>query len=132
MGVDSVTPLQTARADRRGCFADAVLEGFNGTIFAYGQTGSGKTYTMQGTDDAPGVMPQAFRYLFDRMATGSEYRDTQFVVTASYLEIIHNRVRDLLPEGEPSFLKVSMGSDSVRVVVRTRLLCRVCLRAHAR
>jgi len=27
----------------------AVLDGFNGTIFAYGQTGTGKTYTMQGT-----------------------------------------------------------------------------------
>lgn len=26
----------------------AVLDGFNGTIFAYGQTGTGKTYTMQG------------------------------------------------------------------------------------
>jgi len=26
----------------------AVLEGFNGTIFAYGQTGTGKTFTMQG------------------------------------------------------------------------------------
>lgn len=27
----------------------AVLDGFNGTIFAYGQTGTGKTHTMQGT-----------------------------------------------------------------------------------
>lgn len=27
----------------------AVLDGFNGTIFAYGQTGTGKTFTMQGT-----------------------------------------------------------------------------------
>ena len=28
--------------------ADAVINGFNGTIFAYGQTGSGKTHTMHG------------------------------------------------------------------------------------
>jgi len=27
----------------------AVLDGFNGTIFAYGQTGTGKTFTMQGS-----------------------------------------------------------------------------------
>ena len=27
---------------------EAVLQGFNGTIFAYGQTGTGKTFTMQG------------------------------------------------------------------------------------
>lgn len=27
---------------------EAVLNGFNGTIFAYGQTGTGKTFTMEG------------------------------------------------------------------------------------
>ena len=30
----------------------AVLDGFNGTIFAYGQTGTGKTFTMQGAATA--------------------------------------------------------------------------------
>jgi len=29
---------------------NAVLRGFNGTVFAYGQTSSGKTYTMEGPD----------------------------------------------------------------------------------
>lgn len=28
----------------------ALLKGFNGTIFAYGQSGSGKTFTMLGPD----------------------------------------------------------------------------------
>ena len=27
---------------------EAVLEGYNGTVFAYGQTGTGKTFTMEG------------------------------------------------------------------------------------
>jgi hypothetical protein len=27
-------------------FTEAVISGFNGTIFAYGQTGGGKTWTM--------------------------------------------------------------------------------------
>jgi kinesin family protein 3/17 len=27
---------------------NAVLQGYNGTVFAYGQTGTGKTYTMEG------------------------------------------------------------------------------------
>lgn len=31
----------------------AVLNGFNGTIFAYGQTGTGKTFTMQGVFQVP-------------------------------------------------------------------------------
>ena len=30
---------------------NAVLQGYNGTIFAYGQTSSGKTYTMTGNPD---------------------------------------------------------------------------------
>lgn len=36
---------------------DSVLEGFNGTVFAYGQTGTGKTFTMEGSPDKPGVIP---------------------------------------------------------------------------
>lgn len=47
---------------------DQVLDGYNGTIFAYGQTGSGKTYTMEGTEDQPGVMPRTFDYLSERIA----------------------------------------------------------------
>ena len=30
---------------------DAVLKGFNSTVFAYGQTGTGKTFTMEGKSD---------------------------------------------------------------------------------
>jgi len=29
---------------------EAVLDGYNGTVFAYGQTASGKTFTMSGPD----------------------------------------------------------------------------------
>ena len=28
---------------------EAVLQGYNATVFAYGQTGTGKTFTMQGS-----------------------------------------------------------------------------------
>jgi len=35
-----------------------------GTIFAYGQTSSGKTYTMQGTEDSPGVIQLAIDQIF--------------------------------------------------------------------
>ncbi|QQP40262.1 Kinesin-like protein, partial [Caligus rogercresseyi] len=43
---------------------DSVLEGFNGTIFAYGQTGTGKTWTVEGTEEAPGLIPRAFNHIF--------------------------------------------------------------------
>ncbi|KAK1631134.1 hypothetical protein QYE76_005449 [Lolium multiflorum] len=36
-----------------------IFEGVNATVFACGATGSGKTYTMQGTEDLPGLIPLA-------------------------------------------------------------------------
>ncbi|KAJ1418578.1 P-loop containing nucleoside triphosphate hydrolase protein [Ochromonadaceae sp. CCMP2298] len=38
------------------------LDGFNGTIFAYGQTGSGKSFSMMGTDEVKGIIPQVTYY----------------------------------------------------------------------
>ena len=35
-----------------------VLDGFNVCIFAYGQSGTGKTFTMDGTDEKPGLVPR--------------------------------------------------------------------------
>jgi len=50
--------------------ANAVLQGFNATIFAYGQTGTGKTYTMMGDERDPfnpnsaGMIPRAIEQIF--------------------------------------------------------------------
>ncbi|KAJ7341408.1 hypothetical protein JRQ81_005469 [Phrynocephalus forsythii] len=75
---------------------EAVLQGFNGTLFAYGQTGTGKTYTMQGAWGDPeqrGVTPLAFEHIFTHIARSP---DRQFLVRASYLEIYQEEIRDLL------------------------------------
>lgn len=48
-------------------------------IFAYGQTGSGKTYTMQGTDEQPGIVPRAIEEIYSlkqRMEGNGHYRVT--------------------------------------------------------
>ncbi len=50
----------------------AVLEGYNSTIFAYGQTGSGKTYSMFGpdkkaTDVEYGLVPRSLTYLYSEL-----------------------------------------------------------------
>lgn len=37
---------------------EAVLDGFNSTVFAYGTTGAGKTHTMLGNSEKPGIMYQ--------------------------------------------------------------------------
>eukprot|EP00955_Chlamydomonas_euryale_P047540 353707-Chlamydomonas_euryale.AAC.22 len=56
-----------------------------GTIFAYGQTGSGKTFTMEGAEDAPGIMPRAFEYLAERTAQAAD--TAEYVVYLSFLEL---------------------------------------------
>ncbi|CAM9580576.1 unnamed protein product, partial [Hapterophycus canaliculatus] len=90
--------------------AHGVSQGFNGTIFAYGQTGSGKTYTMGGSteklsfarasaaaSDVPeaGVIPRAVSTLLaDAEARKAE--GWEFALTATYVEIYNERIRDLL------------------------------------
>ena len=46
---------------------DAVVKGYNGTVFAYGQTGSGKTHTMSGSGAEKGVIPRAVEEIFDNV-----------------------------------------------------------------
>ncbi|XP_023772043.1 kinesin-like protein KIN-10B [Lactuca sativa] len=70
----------------------AVLNGFNATVFAYGATGSGKTFTMQGSDELPGLM---------RMATSSILSMCEKIgntVQVSYYEIYMDRCYDLLED----------------------------------
>jgi hypothetical protein len=75
-----------------------LFDGFNATIFAYGQTGAGKTWTMMGSPEQPGVIPRAISQIFERInQPGNE--DT-YVMTASYVEIYNEQVRDLLNPGE--------------------------------
>ena len=55
----------------------SAMDGFNVCIFAYGQTGSGKTYTMQGSENEPGIVPRALEELFfikQKMEKDSHYQ----------------------------------------------------------
>ncbi|GBG29566.1 Kinesin-like protein [Hondaea fermentalgiana] len=74
----------------------AAIDGFNGVIFAYGQTGSGKTHTMQGSGDDIGIVPMLNREIFDLLAAKTEADGGESLVTASYLEIYNEVIRDLL------------------------------------
>ncbi len=79
---------------------EAVMGGYNGTIFAYGQTGCGKTHTMQGRAEPPelrGIIPNSFDHIFDHIAVASAAaKKTEFLVRVSYLEIYNEEIRDLL------------------------------------
>ncbi|XP_071951879.1 kinesin-II 85 kDa subunit-like [Antedon mediterranea] len=98
---------QTARR-----IVNAVLEGYNGTIFAYGQTGTGKTFTMEGVRSQPelrGIIPNSFAHIFGHIAKAEE--KTRFLVRVSYLEIYNEEIRDLLSKNQSSRLEVKERPD---------------------
>ncbi|XP_043277094.1 kinesin-like protein KIF21A isoform X2 [Venturia canescens] len=92
---------------------EGALDGYNATVLAYGQTGSGKTYTM-GTgfdveldDNVVGIIPRAIRHLFDGIADKQErareraQMAPKFKVTAQFLELYNEDLKDLLEPGGP-------------------------------
>ncbi|CAH8318903.1 unnamed protein product [Eruca vesicaria subsp. sativa] len=67
-----------------------LFHGFNATVLAYGATGSGKTFTMQGTDDLPGLMQLTMSTILSLCEkTGSR-------ASISYYEVYMDKCWDLL------------------------------------
>ncbi|KAK2972374.1 hypothetical protein RJ640_014432, partial [Escallonia rubra] len=81
-----------------------VCHGCNATVFAYGATGSGKTYTMQGSEELPGVMPLAMSSIL------SMCRSTGSTAEISYYEVYMDRCYDLL-ELKPKEIAVMDDKD---------------------
>ncbi|XP_058673945.1 LOW QUALITY PROTEIN: kinesin-like protein KIF12 [Ammospiza caudacuta] len=89
---------------------ELAMDGFSCTVFAFGQTGSGKTYTLMGplgqSDTQPaspallGLMQRSFTCLLEQ----SRSRASDLALSASYLEIYNEQVRDLLSPGPPCAL----------------------------
>ncbi|KAK4478564.1 hypothetical protein RD792_014048 [Penstemon davidsonii] len=79
-----------------------IFQGYNATVFAYGATGSGKTYTMQGSDQLPGLM----RLAMTEVLSMCDY--TKSTIAVSYYEIYLDKCYDLL---EPKEKEVMVWSD---------------------
>ncbi|NWI57516.1 KIF12 protein, partial [Calyptomena viridis] len=89
---------------------ELAIDGFSCTVFAFGQTGSGKTYTLMGplaqSETQPaspallGLMQRSFACLLEQ----SQSRGSDLSLSASYLEIYNEQVRDLLSPGPPCTL----------------------------
>ncbi|XP_065550889.1 kinesin-like protein KIF12 isoform X2 [Lathamus discolor] len=89
---------------------ELAIDGFSCTVFAFGQTGSGKTYTLMGplgqgeTHPASpallGLMQRSFACLLEQ----SRSRGSDLALSASYLEIYNEQIRDLLSPGPPCTL----------------------------
>ncbi|XP_022095789.1 kinesin heavy chain-like [Acanthaster planci] len=89
---------------------EMAVDGYSCTTFAYGQTGSGKTYTITGPisqdslmppQDKYGLIQRSFIHLFDVLGQRSGPNIT-FTLSASYLEIYNEQVKDLLNPGRES------------------------------
>ncbi|KAL3505041.1 hypothetical protein ACH5RR_034882 [Cinchona calisaya] len=70
----------------------AAVDGFNGTAFAYGQTSSGKTYTMNGSENDPGIIHRAVKEIFTKIKMTM---DREFLIRVSYMEIYNEDINDL-------------------------------------
>ena len=86
---------------------EAVMQGFNGTIFAYGQSSSGKTFTMTGVEiennDLMGIIPRMISTVFDKISNSDTF--IEYTVKVSYCEIYMEKLKDLL-ETSKNNLKV--------------------------
>ncbi|KAL1220847.1 Kinesin-like protein KIN-14U [Cardamine amara subsp. amara] len=71
----------------------SALDGHNVCVLAYGQTGTGKTFTMDGTNDQPGLAPRAIKELFNEASMDHTHSVT---FTMSMLEIYMGNLKDLL------------------------------------
>ncbi|RLN77178.1 hypothetical protein BBO99_00006966 [Phytophthora kernoviae] len=98
-------------------FVADLLAGYNCTIIAYGQTGSGKTYTIVGehTVETRGLVPRVMEAILEEMVSinPAEY---DILLTASFVEVYQERLRDLLLPNCTRPLRLREGRDhDVRV-----------------
>ncbi|GAB2294025.1 hypothetical protein Dimus_028241 [Dionaea muscipula] len=92
-----------------------VLEGRNATVFAYGAKGSGKTFTIQGTEDEPGLVAMAVTEILSRA------EEVGRSVSVSLYVVHQERIIDLLDSKRS---EVSVFEDA-RCKIRLRGLCEV-------
>lgn len=78
-------------------FVQSALDGYHVCLFSYGQTGSGKTHTMQGSGNGVmrGIIPRAVQKVLEQ-AKILQSQKWDFNITASFLEIYNEDLRDLL------------------------------------
>ncbi|XP_018562175.1 carboxy-terminal kinesin 2 [Anoplophora glabripennis] len=98
--VDKIFEPNTSQREIFEEFAQLVqsaLDGYDVCVFAYGQTGSGKTYTMQGEEtlEKKGIIPRTIDLIFDSIRN-LRTSGWCYEISASFLEIYNENVRDLL------------------------------------
>ena len=98
-------------------FVQSALDGYHVCLFSYGQTGSGKTHTMQGSGNGAmrGIIPRAVEQILDQAQKMKEQK-WSFNVTASFLEIYNEELKDLLVAMNDE--RKSNSNDSVKLAIK--------------
>ena len=90
----------------------SALDGYKVCIFAYGQTGSGKTHTMQGGSDSQswGLIPRSLSKIL-RESEAMRKDGWEWALSASFLEVYNEQLRDLLANDGGSTAPLSIKHD---------------------
>ncbi|CRG93363.1 kinesin-8, putative [Plasmodium gallinaceum] len=93
------------------CLIDAVIKGYNSTVFAYGATGAGKTHTIIGYKNEPGIMMMILKDLFEKIKSLEVMNE--YKVKCSFIEIYNENICDLL---NPSSEYLDLREDPIKGV----------------
>ena len=88
---------------------DLIFNHKSGLIFTYGMTNAGKTFTVIGTPEKPGILPQALKNLLEYNELKKEQLNNIYkCFYCNFVEIYNEEVFDLLsddPTGKNKFFK---------------------------
>ena len=93
------------------------LRGENCVLFAYGMTNSGKTYTIQGSNESPGVFPRLVKDILTQMKVAGRCSSSSagdWELQVSMLEIYQEKLFDLLGDRKTK-LTIRDGNGRVEV-----------------
>jgi len=102
-------------------FVQSALDGYHVCLFSYGQTGSGKTFTMQGigNETMRGIIPRAVEHTLSKIKTLNDQSWT-FQVTANFLEIYNEELKDLLTTHQSNRVKNMKPTNSKLLIRRSK------------
>ena len=94
-------------------FVQSALDGYHVCLFSYGQTGSGKTHTMQGSGSGAmkGIIPRAVEQILNQAHILQKQKWT-FTISASFLEIYNEELKDLLVNMNEGVVTQSSGMST--------------------
>ena len=96
-----------------------VLSGYNGTVITYGPSFSGKSYSLIGSKESEGILPNICKALFETLEKNAETKGDNYSVSVLAFEIYMEKTYDLLiplPQRKP--LKLHRSSSKMDLEIK--------------